>query len=240
MAWLPILEVITFSLALWLGLYLMSRDLTNPQLRYAGLGLLFYAFSVATGSLLPFAPNPTAEQVVARLHWPVLFLPGLFWLGAIVYLLPEDSASREPLVRVWLYVVLPVALPLFLISAGANLVFDFATIPPLPGPAYPLFVSLLVLPLLAALFLVWRAFRAARLKEAFGLLLAATLFVGLGIGLLAYPLNWLPRPWVLLGISIDFVLLGIAVALLDAFDQGKIGQQGFALVKGIEQSHGDA
>lgn len=215
------LEVLGFSLAIWLGLYLMSRNLTNPQLRNAGLGLIFYALSLATGLLLRFAPSAATTQILTRLHWSMLFLPGLFWLGTIIFLLPEATSLREPLVRVWNFVILPVALPLFLISAGANLIFDFAIVPPQPGPAYPLFVSLLGLPLLAALLLVGNIYRTAHPKRPLGLLLAATIFVGLGMGLLIFPLNWLPRSWLLAGISLDFVLLGIAVAWLDAFDQGE-------------------
>ncbi|GAB4431782.1 MAG: hypothetical protein Kow0031_13010 [Anaerolineae bacterium] len=215
------LELLSFGLAVWLGLYLMARDLSSPQLRTAGLGLLFFALSMATGLLLRFAPSGETAQILARLHWPMLFLPGLFWLGTIIYLLPPDAPAQEPLKRVWVMVILPVAVPVFLISAGANLVFNFDSVPPRPGPAYPLFVSLLVLPLLGALALVAHTTRVAQPKKPLGLLLAATIFVGLGVGLLIYPFNWLPRSWLLVGISFDFVLLGIAVAWLDAFDQGE-------------------
>ena len=31
--------LIAFGLAWWLGLYLLGRDLRNPQLRFTGLGL---------------------------------------------------------------------------------------------------------------------------------------------------------------------------------------------------------
>lgn len=35
-----VLEITTYALALWLGLYLIGRDPAKPQLRYAGLGLV--------------------------------------------------------------------------------------------------------------------------------------------------------------------------------------------------------
>jgi hypothetical protein len=37
---LLILQIVIYSFALWLGLYLIARDLTNRRLRFAGLGLL--------------------------------------------------------------------------------------------------------------------------------------------------------------------------------------------------------
>lgn len=36
-----------------------------------------------------------------------------------------------------------------------------------------------------------------------------------------FPLNWLPRLWLLLGIGLDLLLLGIAIAYFDAFDEGE-------------------
>lgn len=54
-----------------------------------------------------------------------------------------------------------------------------------------------------------------------GVILAATVFFALGLGMLLFPLDWLPRFWVWLGIGLDLLLLGLAVAVLDAFDEGE-------------------
>jgi hypothetical protein len=51
-----IASVIAFSLALWLGTYLISRDLRNDRLRAAGLSLTSYALRIA---LNLFVPNDT-------------------------------------------------------------------------------------------------------------------------------------------------------------------------------------
>jgi hypothetical protein len=66
-----------------------------------------------------------------------------------------------------------------------------------------------------------RTYPRARPRYPFGLMATATLFFALGIGLLLFPLNWLPRVWVMLGIGGDFILLGAAIAKLDAFDEGE-------------------
>jgi hypothetical protein len=104
------LEIIIYSLALWLGLYLIARNPGNPRLRWAGLGLIAYSLSLATDLLNAYAPTPALFQTIARLHWPLLFFPALFWLGAISYLLPEESALRLHLNRLWSYGLLPAAI----------------------------------------------------------------------------------------------------------------------------------
>lgn len=49
----------------------------------------------------------------------------------------------------------------------------------------------------------------------------ATIFFGLGLALLIIPFNWLPRSFLVVGIGVDLLLLGAAVAFLDAFDEGE-------------------
>lgn len=79
---------------------------------------------------------------------------------------------------------------------------------------------------LLLLVLLWRddiPFRT-RLKshpKPVGAILAATLFFSLGLGLFLFPLEWLPRAWILAGIGIDLLLLGLAIAVLDALDLGE-------------------
>lgn len=58
-------------------------------------------------------------------------------------------------------------------------------------------------------------------RRPWAVVLTATLFFGLGLGLLLFPLNWLPRSWVMLAISGDFVALSLAIVTLDAFDEGE-------------------
>lgn len=53
------------------------------------------------------------------------------------------------------------------------------------------------------------------------LAIAATVFFGLGLGLLFLPMQLLSLDWVLLAISVDLLLLGYAIAQLDAADEGE-------------------
>jgi hypothetical protein len=158
---------------------------------------------------------------MVRLHWPTLFLPAFFWFGAMVYLLPEEGHLRSRLGQIGVYGLLLIAIPFYVVSAGTNLIFDFSPDPPRPGPAYLVFAAAVLLPMLSALILVGRSFQSAQYKQPLGLMLAATLFFSLSAGLLIFPLDWLPRSWLLIGASIDLIILGLAIALLDAFEEGE-------------------
>ncbi|MGQ0603774.1 MAG: hypothetical protein ACT4QE_19000 [Anaerolineales bacterium] len=82
----------------------------------------------------------------------------------------------------------------------------------------------LILPMLCwavALAFVWRNRSDAQPKSPRALILVATLFFGLGLGLIVFPLNLIPRAWALWAISFDFVALGLAIARLDAFEEGE-------------------
>lgn len=216
-----IVQVLTYSFSLWLGLYLIGRNPANRRLLWSGLGLLAYTLALAGEILIDHAPSPDVATILARLARPLLFLPALFWLGAITCLLPETYPLRGLLSRFFQYGLLPAALPFYLLSAGANLVFDFSQGEALAGPAYLFFAGVVLLPLLVALFLAERAFVMTPAKRPYGLVMLATLFFALGAGLLLFPLGWLPRSWLLPAVSLDFLLLGFVVAWLDAFEEGE-------------------
>ncbi|NIT52344.1 MAG: hypothetical protein GWO41_06270, partial [candidate division Zixibacteria bacterium] len=55
----------------------------------------------------------------------------------------------------------------------------------------------------------------------FGLVIIATIFFALGAGMVFLGSNLIPQTWVVLGIGIDIVLLGLAVVYFDAFEQGE-------------------
>jgi hypothetical protein len=140
----------------------------------------------------------------------------LFWTGALVALLPPESALRLPLDRAWRYAYLPLAGVLLVVAAPTE---------PLSHPAsHPLNLAVLLavlLPLLAAALLVLRQARTIAPRRPLVLSLLATLLFGLGTGALFLPGVWLPRSWVVLGIGADLALLGVTAGALDAFDQGE-------------------
>lgn len=132
------------------------------------------------------------------------------WLG--LYLLTRNPANR-PLALAGLGTIgyaLAIAISRLAVEAP----------PAWRGPLSTTLMAAFVLPALCWLgALAWLLSRRDGApppsRRAWALLLAATLFFSSGLGLLV--LNWLPRQWVVLSISVDFVLLGAVLAGLEAF-----------------------
>jgi len=214
-------DVVTFSLAWWLGLYLLARDPHKPLLSRAGIGLMIYGLALAAATLGRAATTAGLASVLARIHWGAIFLPALWWSGVLLLLLPEEWPLRARLDRIWRYVVAPIGVGAAVLVSGTQL--------PIGGPpgdaqlglVYILTDLLVILPLAGALALVVRFRRAIRPHSQLGLLIVAGLFFGLGVALLAFPLPLLAHPLKLLMIGIDLALLGLAIAVFDAFDEGE-------------------
>jgi hypothetical protein len=215
--------VTVYGLALWSGLYLIGRDPRSSRLLLTGLGFLTYAFAVAC-DLLADDASPGLAVALARVGWPLLLLPALFWTGVLIRLLPEEVAFRERLSRTWNRLVLPVAvLLLLLVSFGTDLAVGRSGRLTSSVPQAVLGCAVLA-PMLALGYLVWRSRRRGRAREVTGLLVVCTLFFGLSglsSALIFFPLDWFPPLWAVLAVGVDLILLGLAIAYLDAFDQGE-------------------
>jgi hypothetical protein len=215
---LLIIYILTFGFALWFGLYLLARNPAKPLLRYAGLGLMAYALSLAADMLSAYATGITTIAVLTLAQQFLVLLPAMFWTGALLHLLPEEAPLRASLVLWWGRGLLPAAAVGYLFAAAVELVLDERSG---AGPIFIILALLAFLPLLLSLGLVLRQRHAIRPRRTLSLLLAATLMFALGLGLMLLPFGWLPRAWSVLGIGVDLALLAIAIAGLDAFDEGE-------------------
>jgi hypothetical protein len=185
------------------------------------MGLVAYALALAAQQLSAAAPAVALATIFVRAHRLLIFVPALCWSGALLQLLPENLALRAQLDRAWAYVVLPLGLLGALLGAGTGLVFEGPLGAPRAGGVFLAVALLALLPLLGGLFLVGRFRHAIRPHNQAGLLLGATLFFGLGTGLLVFPFSNLPHIATVLAIGIDLALLDLAIAALDAFDEGE-------------------
>jgi hypothetical protein len=214
-AWLG-LALTVAGAAWWFGLYLLARDPGKPLLRLTGLGLLAYALALALDLLLA-APAVPAAPTLTTLAALLVLGPALAWSGALLYLLPENWPWRDRLARLWRRSLLPTTA----LAAAALLVAGGLGVAQAAGVGYAALALLLLTALLGCAALVVRRRATLRPTATTGLVLAATLFFALGLGALALPLGWLPRPLLLLGIGLDLALLGAAIAHFDAFDEGE-------------------
>lgn len=202
-----VLQLLIFGFSLWLGLYLLARDSTKAGLRFAGLGLVSYALGLAVVILLPLIPD---VDLTANPHWRSipLLLPSLFWMAAVQYLLPESSIltfNRNPITAI-------ASITLLVIGLGA-MAFSADLTRALAGLVPVVF-------LVGALIKIRQAFRTILPRRLLVILLTATIFFLLGVGLMMIPVSWLSSEIVLMAVSFDLILLGISLGYLDAYEEG--------------------
>jgi hypothetical protein len=150
--------------------------------------------------------------------------PGVFafalWLG--LYLVGRNPRDRRLLLAGAGLVAYAIALALDLLSTyapHASLALDLLR-------WQRLFLFLPALCWLGLLIVLiagdgrWHA-RLQHHPRPAAVILGSTIFFALGTSLLLFPISWLPHSLVVLAIGIDLLLLGVAIAVLDAFDEGE-------------------
>lgn len=91
---IPILPILTYTFAVWFGLYLLRQRFHKPGMRYTGLGLIAYAVGLAVQVLFspPAAPRGAAFLLQERFF--VAVLPFICWLAAIIHLFSSTADLR--------------------------------------------------------------------------------------------------------------------------------------------------
>ncbi|CAN7580749.1 hypothetical protein [Mycolicibacterium frederiksbergense] len=201
------LSAIVFALSWWLGLYLLARDPRKPVLVLAAAGLTSFALVVALDAVRVV----TQSDVLGRIEIYLMALPGIAWFAVLVEL------SRPP--DTWRGRVREIAL----VGAVAAVAFTGAALAgDVDGPlrlGHWLMFAAVSLPSLGAM--VTAMLRPAQPVPVVRFVLVATLFFALANVIVIIPLGLLPSGLALASTGFDVALLGIAVALWDAFDEGQ-------------------
>jgi len=177
--------------------------------------------ALAASLLATVSTDTSTRELLARWGWPLLFLPALFWFGSMIYLLPEESPLRVRLDLNLRRGLIPLALLLYLAVAVSDVFIMIVDGEPTTGPGYPFFAVFIIVLLLATLAIIFRSLNKDRTNLPRNIILVATLFFGLGIGLLLLPLEAIPSWLMVIGIGFDLALLGLAIAVFDAFGEGE-------------------
>src|SRR5713101_8725705 len=214
-----VFAILLFALVFWFGLYLISRELTSPRRRFAGLGLVSYALGWACTILSPYTPTAAMEITLARVGWTLFALPACFWTGVLITLLPEDFPLRARLIRIWLYSILPVTALYVLLSIGTSLVFDGTISTPQPGFASLILSTLVLLPFVVVFCLTWPALRSLQPKPARVVFLITLLLFILSTGLFLLSQTALPHIWILLLLRAALFPLGVALPVVDTYER---------------------
>ena len=201
------LSAVTFALSWWLGLYLAARNPRKPVLLLAAVGLCGYAVVLALDTVR--LTMPAHADLLGRIEILLVAVPGVAWFAVLLELARPDG--RRPAARAAVALVAIVALIGAALAGGVT------------GPLRPghwLMFAAISGSTLVAMVLAVR--RAPRPRSVVGVVVIATLFFALANAILLIPLGLLPS-WIALGsmgTGFDVMLLGLAVAVWDAFDEG--------------------
>lgn len=220
MSWFAFVpHIVAYLLALWLGSFLLARDPSRAGLRNTGIGLLVYCVALAGLLVSELIADSDTADTLRQFTQPLLFLPSILWAGTLVHLMPADAPYRREIATGW-RVCLPVLIVGFVwIGAGTDWIFTADG--SIEGSGYLIAGAIAVLPLVEAMLLIGFGFLRAGRRLPMRFLLAGLLFVALSTGLLMAPADVLPRALVHLTIGTDLLLLGLTVAVLDAFSEGE-------------------
>ncbi|RRR40124.1 hypothetical protein EHH44_20975 [Mycolicibacter terrae] len=202
-----VLSALVFTLSWWLGMYLLARDPRKPVLVLAAAGLCGFAAVVAADAVRAV----WQPVLLGRLEIYLAVVPGVAWFAVLLELSrPCDRWSHRRRDTLLIGGVAAAAL------AGA------AWAGTVDGPLRPghwLLFAVVSVSTLGAM--VKALIRPAQPGSVLGVVIVATLFFALANAILIIPLGVVPSGIALAGTGFDVLLLGLAVALWDAFDEGQ-------------------
>jgi hypothetical protein len=196
-------QLIVFFISAWLGMYLISRNFNKESLIWAGLGLISFAFAIVIEAIVPYTEAFSWLNILQK---GAIYIPPVFWTGEILSIHISPSEHRYNYLRAWKY-----------FGAFATLIivglYSFSIL--------PIFIVQLasLIPLTLAFTLFIFSLTKSKTKPPIGLLLVGTIFFTISLGVFL-PSSLISKSWVITLIGLDIVLMGIGIAVLDAFDEG--------------------
>ena len=203
------LSAVVFTLSWWLGLYLLARDPRKPVLALAAVGLCGFALVVALDAVR--LVSVAHAELLSQVEVYLVAVPGVAWFAVVLELARPSDTWRNRATELTLVAVVAA---LTLVGAGMAGSVDG----PLRAGHWVMFAVISVSTLGAMVAAVRRPSQPVRVA---GVVIIATLFFALGNAILVIPLGLVPSWLALASTGFDVLLLGVAVALWDAFDEGQ-------------------
>ncbi|MCV7419650.1 hypothetical protein H7K45_03770 [Mycobacterium yunnanensis] len=202
------MSAVVFGLSWWLGLYLLARDPRKPVLVLAALGLTSFAVVVALDAVRHL--GSTHAALLSHVEVYLVVVPGVAWFAVLLELTRPGDSWRG---RVGEIGVVAVVAALALVGASMAGSVDG----PLRAGHWVMFAVVSS----ATLGAMTRMLASGRRPSSVtGSVVLATLFFALGNAILVIPLGLVPSWLALASTGFDVLLLGVAVALWDSFDEG--------------------
>jgi hypothetical protein len=200
------LSAMVFTLSWWLGLYLLARDPRKPVLVLAAIGLTSFASVVALDAIRVISGSDVLSSVEVYL----VTVPGIAWFAVLLEMSRPSDTWRSRAGEVAL--VAAVAAVAFFGAAMAGNV---------DGPLRMGHWVMLAAISLSSLGALVKAVLVKPPQPVVSFVVIATLFFALGNAILIIPLGLVPSWLALASTGFDVALLGVAVAMWDAFDEGQ-------------------
>src|SRR6476619_53868 len=200
------LSAVVFTLSWWLGLYLLARDPRKPVLVLAAIGLTSFA-SVVT---LDAVRVVSGSDILSSVEVYLVTVPGIAWFAVLLEMSRPSDTWRGRASEIALVVC--VAAVAFLGAAMAGNVDG-----PLRMGHWVMFAAVSV----AAVAAMVKAVLMKPPQPVVTFVVLATLFFALGNAILIILLGLVPSWLALASTGFDVALLGVAVAIGDAFDEGQ-------------------
>ncbi len=203
------LSAVVFTLSWWLGLYLLARDPRKPVLILAAIGLTSFASVVALDAVR-VESAASVSDILSSVEVYLVTVPGIAWFAVLLEMSRPCDTWRSRAGDVAL--VGAVAAVAFFGAAMAGNVDG-----PLRMGHWVMFAAIS----LSSLGAMVKAVLVKPPRPVVTFVVIATLFFALGNAILVIPLGLVPSWLALASTGFDVALLGIAVAIGDAFDEGQ-------------------
>jgi hypothetical protein len=205
------LSAVVFTLSGWLGLYLLARDPRKPVLVLASIGLCGFALVVALDAVRTTSIQTQHAQLLSQVEVYLVAVPGVAWFAVLLELGRPSESSRRRTPELMLVGAVAVLTLIAAMVAGS-----------VTGPlrlGHWLMFAVISVSTLGAMAV--KVLRPAGPTSVTGAVVLATLFFALANAILIIPLGLVPSWLALASTGFDVLLLGVAVALWDAFDEGQ-------------------
>ena len=200
------LSAVVFALSWWLGLYLLARDPRKPVLVLAAIGLTSFASVVALDAVRVVS----GSYILSSVEVYLVTVPGIAWFAVLLEMSRPSDTWRSRAGEIAL-VAAVAAVALFGAAMAGNV--DG----PLRMGHWVMFAAIS----LSSLGAMVKAVLVKPPRPVVTFIVIATLFFALGNAILVIPLGLVPSWLALASTGFDVALLGIAVAIGDAFDEGQ-------------------
>jgi hypothetical protein len=204
------LSAVVFTLSWWLGLYLLARDPRKPVLVLAAIGLTSFAVVVALDAVRVTSGLDALSSVEIYL----VAVPGIAWFAVLLELCRPADNWRSRAGEITLVA-----------GVGAVALFGAVMAGNVDGPVrlgHWVMFAAISLSTLGAMIVAVLQRSAGRIT---GFVVIGTLFFALANAIVVIPLGLVPSWIALASTGFDVGVLGLAVAMWDAFDEGQALRQ---------------